>query len=371
MSQNKIILITDEYTRDGYLYHFIKGQQAYMPHITILHVHLGNWSNFRVGMNTAAELHMPLIWKGTADHTMKEKLGHRVTDFLILNGVIDYESTVTFIFNNANLHFIADTIKSRIKKSKVVVYVDVLNWEQREGEDYVKNASLFRSNEEDQTKLKPLRNKEERTFFEKADVLWCYNEACRSFIENVYNIKALYWPYISEDEDIPVLSDEERMTARRRLSLHPGEIVVLFYYDGVLVESFDALMAELNRPPFRLLITGRPALSDTSLLCRTSFLGDVKTFTPFLQIADMVILLSEKEIKSTFPQMSLRMNIPVLSSPLAMAADLFTPDIHLLSEKTADYIRELAVQEEDSEIPSGELISNRNIDQFLQQLVLA
>ena len=371
MSQNKIILITDEYTRDSYLYHFIKSQQPHMPHLTILHVHLENWSSFRVSMNTVAELHMPLIWKGAADHTMKEKLGHRVTDFLILNGVIDYESTVTFIFNNANLHFIADSIKSRIKKSKVVVYVDVLNWEQRDGDDYVKNACLFRSSAEDQAKLKPLRNKEERTFFEKADVLWCYNEACRSFVENVYNIKALHWPYISEDEDIPTLSDEQRIAARRRLSLHPGEIVVLFYYDGVLEESFHTLVAELNRPPFRLLITGRPTLSDTSLLCRTSFLGDVKAFTPFLQIADMVILLSEKEIKSTLPQLSLRMNVPVISSPLAMAADQFTPDIHLLSEKTADYIRGLAAQEGDSDISSGELISDRDMDQFLQQLVLA
>jgi hypothetical protein len=84
----------------------------------------------------------------------------------------------------------------------------------------------------------------------------------------------------------------------------------------------------------------------------------------------MVVLLSEREIKNTFPQLCLRMNIPVISSPLAMAADLFTPDVHILSEKTADYIRELAGEEDGEELTTSVVIPARKMDQFLQQLAL-
>jgi glycosyltransferase involved in cell wall biosynthesis len=397
MSEKKTILVIDEYSANSYLYHFIKRYQHHLPHLVIVKTHLHKWRDFRIGMNRengCAEYHMPLVNVPDLSQEKKFKKGNRILDFLLLEGIVGKDEPVVFLLNNSSVYYLVDAVRNRMQ-AKIIVYVDTFEWEHRSMDTYAAAAALFRREEHDEGSLRPLRTKNELFLFGVADAIWCYNEAHRAFITQVYGIDAsrtTVCPYVPFSQGEGLI---DPLLMRERMAISPGEKVILFYYvpfeENALKTFFEAIAILLARfRSFRVIVAGKfiPAGIQDSMedivLCRTIFLGDrtMDELLLFVKMADLVVTLPGKEIKSTFCMDALLSGIPVISSPFSMSDELkeqYRTQIRLIAQpfagEIADTIRKaLSIQEVTDSIPERPFLSfpvqEEGKKKFLEQLAI-
>jgi hypothetical protein len=329
MQEKKIILVLDENSLNSYLHTFVKKYHTFFRDLRIVHVGIKKWDAFSIGMNsTATDIYMPYVAPDSiTDDNKREKLGNRIIDFLLLEKVIDESTQPVFLFNNAQLSFLTGTIKRRINAT-IIAYIDTLSWEYFAGKKYDEAAALFHSTT-DETALRPLRNKEERTLCENADKIICHTPENSTFLSTVYHFKSAVCPQ-KGNTGIPHIN-------RQQSAIRQDEKVLFFYYSNgqqdMLKMLFEAVEKSLpDHPTLKIIIAGKDydytIYNDinTAVLCRTILLGDrnMDEIASFIQIADVVITLPAKELKNTCCLNAVLYNKPLIITTWAAPQSLIT-----------------------------------------------
>lgn len=341
MQDKKIIVVLDEHSLNSYLHTFVKKYQPFLRNLRIVHVGIKNWDVFSIGMNSVTtDIYMPFI--SSTDDSQKEKLGNRIIDFLLLEKVIDESTQPVFLFNNARLAFLSETIKRRLTAT-IIAYIDTLNWEYATGKKYGEAAILFNSTT-DEKALRPLRNKDEHTLCKNADKIICHTPENSTFISNVYHFRPAVCPQ-KGNTSLPHIN-------RQQSAIRHDEKVLFFYYSNgqqhmlkMLFEAVEKLLPD--HPTLKIIIAGEAFDHtiynniNTTVLCRTILLGDrnMDEIAGFIQIADVAITLPARQLKNTFCLNAVWYNKPLIITKWAAPQSLTTKyGVLPLHEITSDLL---------------------------------